>query len=76
MNKLTEFADSTLNFGETLLKKIDEINISDSFLKDTADRIAKTSEELIKEGSNTSLSFLKRTKEVLGQHFQNAVAAS
>ncbi len=29
MNRLTEFADSTLSLGETLLKKIDEININD-----------------------------------------------
>ena len=60
MGKLTEFADSTLNFGETLLKKFDEIGF-----RETADKIAKTSEELIKEGSTSSISFLKRTKEAL-----------
>ncbi len=60
MLKLSEFADSTLSLGESLLKKIDEIG-----LLETADKIAKTSEELIKEGSSNSISFLKRTKEAL-----------
>ena len=62
---MTEFADSTLNFGESLLKKIDDIGLNESFFKETAGKIAKTSEELIKEGSSSSLSFLKRTKEAL-----------
>ena len=29
VNKLNEFADSTLNFGETLLKKIEESGFND-----------------------------------------------
>ena len=49
-----------MSFGESLLKIIDEIDF-----RETADKIAKTSEELIKEGSSTSISFLKRTKEAL-----------
>jgi hypothetical protein len=60
MQKLSEFADSTLTLGESLMKKIDEIGF-----RETADKIAKTSEELIKEGSSSSISFLKRTKEAL-----------
>jgi hypothetical protein len=42
------------------MKKIDEIGF-----RETADKIAKTSEELLKEGSSSSISFLKRTKEAL-----------
>jgi hypothetical protein len=42
------------------MKKLDEIDF-----KETADKIAKSSEEFIKEGSSTSISFLKRTKEAL-----------
>ena len=42
------------------MKKIDEIGF-----RETADKIAKTSEELLKEGSSSSLSFLNRTKEAL-----------
>ena len=63
--KLDEFANSTLNIGEALLKKIDEIGVSsDSYIRETADRIAKNSVEI----SNSSLSFLKRTKDAIGQH--------
>ena len=63
--RLDEFANSTMNFGEALLQKIDEIGInSDSYFRETADKIAKNSVEI----SNSSLSFLKRTKEVIGQH--------
>ena len=61
--KLDEFANSTMNFGEALLKKIDEIGMSsDSYFRETADKIAKNSVEI----SNSSLSFLKRTKEAIG----------
>ncbi len=63
--RLDEFANSTMNFGEALLKKIDEIGMnSDSYFRETADKIAKNSVEI----SNSSLSFLKRTKEAIGQH--------
>ena len=61
--KLDEFANSTLNFGEALLKKIDEFGMSsDSYIRETADRIAKNSAEI----SSSSLSFLKRTKDAIG----------
>jgi hypothetical protein len=46
IGKLNEFADSTLTFGEALLKKIDEIGINDNLLRETADRIAKNSAEI------------------------------
>ncbi len=47
------------------MKKIDEIGMSsDSYIRETADRIAKNSAEI----SNSSLSFLKRTKDAIGQH--------
>jgi hypothetical protein len=69
--KLDEFANSTMNFGEALLKKIDEIGMSsDSYFRETADKIAKNSVEI----SNSSLSFLKRTKEAIGQHLAARVS--
>jgi hypothetical protein len=50
IGKLSEFADSTLNFGESLLKKIEEAGLNDELLRSTADKIAKTSEELVTSG--------------------------
>ncbi len=58
--KLSEFADTTLNFGEALLKKIDEYGLNEEL-----QRIARKSEELIVTGSSQSLSFIKRTKEAI-----------
>lgn len=60
VSKLNEFADSTLNFGEALLKKIEE-----SGLNEELSRIARKSEELIVTGSSQSLSFIKRTKDAI-----------
>ena len=61
VGKLNEFADSTMTLGEALLKKIDEITISDNLIRETADRIAKNSAEI----SQSSISFLKRTKDAI-----------
>ena len=66
INKLSEFTDSTFTFGESLLKKIEEASIYDELLRETADKIAKKSEELVNTGSTASLSFLRRTKEAIG----------
>jgi hypothetical protein len=64
MSKLNEYADSTLSFGETLLRNI-EAGLNDQLLTQTVDKIAKRSEELITTGSTTSLSFLRRTKDAI-----------
>lgn len=66
ITKLSEFTDSTLTFGESLLKRIEEAGLNDELLRSTAEKIAKTSEELVTSGSSASLSFLKRTKEAIG----------
>ncbi|TNV72844.1 hypothetical protein FGO68_gene8289 [Halteria grandinella] len=60
VSKLNEFADSTLNFGEALLKKIEE-----SGLNEELSRIARKSEELIATGSSQSMSFIRRTKDAI-----------
>jgi hypothetical protein len=60
ITKLNEFADTTLNFGEALLKKLEESGINEELQK-----IAKKSEELIVSGSSQSISFIKRTKDAI-----------
>jgi len=39
VNKLNEFADNTFTFGESILKRMEEVGINDK-LKVTADKIA------------------------------------
>ena len=56
LNRLNEFADSTLNLGETLFKRIEEVGNINEKLKVTADKIAN-------KGAEISTSFFKRTRE-------------
>ncbi len=64
VNKLNEFADNTFTFGESILKRMEEVGLNDK-LKVTADKIAKKSEEI-------STSFLKRTRDSITQINQNS----
>ena len=59
LSKLNEFTDNTVIFGENLLKKMEETRLNEK-LKETADVIAKKSEEI-----KTSL--FKRTRESISQ---------
>lgn len=52
VNKLNEFADNTFTFGESILKRMEEV----SFVKTTADKLAKKGEEI-------SSSLFKRTRD-------------
>ena len=63
VNKLNEFADNTFTFGESILKRMEEV----SFVKTTADKLAKKGEEI-------STSLFKRTRDSISsiQHSTNS----
>lgn len=56
ISRLNEFADSTLNLGESLFKRIEEVGIINEKLKVTADKLAN-------KGAEISTSFFKKTRE-------------
>jgi len=66
---LNEFADSTLNLGESLFKRIEEVGNINEKLKVTADKIAN-------KGAEIGTSFFKRTKESITQINSSSIKTS
>jgi hypothetical protein len=56
ISRLNEFADNTMNLGESLFKKIEEVGNINEKIKTTADKLAN-------KGAELSTSIFKKTRE-------------
>lgn len=65
ISRLNEFADSTLNLGESIFKRIEEVGNINEKLKVTADKLAN-------KGAEFGTSFFKKTRDSITQINQSS----